>query len=88
MPYISPQKRPEFDPHIEELIDELRADGWNGGSLNYIISRLCWAMFREEKKYDTIYKIDGVLGNVSKEFYRRKAVLYEDVKIEENGDIE
>jgi hypothetical protein len=88
MPYIKPIKRPHYDPHIESLLAHLRIDEWSAGCLNYIMSRLCWALFNENPSYDdAVSKVKGVLGDVADEFYRRKVVPYEEGKIMENGDL-
>lgn len=58
------------------------------GELNYIITlELLDYLDRHHETYKTINDIIGVLECAKQEFYRRIAVLYEDKKIKENGDV-
>ena len=87
MPYIRPEAR------RETLNKVLQVERWEiidltSGELNYIITKLIMAQVKHKGlSYDTICSISGVLDNVSKEFYRRVAVPFEDKKKEENGDV-
>jgi hypothetical protein len=87
MPYIAPDRRTQLDGSIAELQTSLRALGNSEGDLNYVITRLIAAFFLDMSRYAMIARIDGVLGDVGKEFYRRVASLYEDSAFEKNGDI-
>jgi len=87
MPYIKQTERKKFDPTIKALISELKKSDFNEGNLNYIMSKMINAAFDARPSYANINKVMGVLNCVQHEFYRRKAVAYEEVKIKENGDI-
>lgn len=88
MPYIKPNDRECFDPHIGQLIRSLTYNRqWTAGELNYIISSIVWDLFKDKQKYQTANDIVGALTNVQLEFYRRMVAPYEDEKISENGDI-
>jgi len=84
MPYID--NRAELNDKLEDLIYQLR--GWNSGEINYVISTILWTWFKESRSYSTINSIIGVLECIKLEFYRRKATPYEEIKREENGDLE
>lgn len=60
----------------------------NAGELNYAITMLVQHYLHETKglRYQYLCEVEGVLGHVAKELYRRTAVPYEDEKIAENGD--
>ncbi len=88
MPYIHPNSRRKYDPHIKKLVDELCETDFNPGNLNYIITSIILKAWKAMPKYATIAMITGMLDNVKQEFYRRYAGPYEDEKIEENGDVE
>ncbi len=81
MPYIK-----DADRHLELLPEDVAVDA---GQLNYQITN-CVLGYLELKglKYQTLAEIEGVLGHVAKELYRRTAVPYEDKKIAENGDVD
>ena len=87
MPYIKPDRRPTLDWDMAALIANLSSGDWSAGDVNYVISKLVIAWFKEKRRYQTICEVSGTLDCVSKEFYRRFAVEYEEEKISENGDI-
>jgi hypothetical protein len=80
MPYIKNQDRENFD--ISNLSPQ------KAGELNYIISEICSKYLKEKGLgYTNCNEVVGVLECVKQEFYRRVTAPYEDIKIEENGDI-
>lgn len=80
MPYIKPEDRTKI------LLDEQSIS--TAGELNYFISTLLnWYLNQKGKSYSTINEAIGVLECAKLELYRRVAVPYEDIKIEENGDV-
>lgn len=56
------------------------------GDINYCFSRILGGIMGETS-YPKIAIITGVLENIKQEFYRRVATVYENKKINENGDI-
>jgi hypothetical protein len=90
MPYITHREREPYDPHIKKLCEKLSDSEWEPGHINYIFSSIITYMWKKGcgPSYRTINEIDGILGGVDKEFYRRHAGPYEDKKIKENGDLE
>jgi len=85
MPYIQKQHREVLDP----LIDALSAALATEGDLNYALTRLVLGTLRRSGvTYAAIATLSGVLKNVSDEFYRRLAGPYEDLKREQNGDLD
>jgi len=87
MPYIPQEERNYLDPAITELVIKLRCTGCGPGQMNYVISRICNELFDSNPSYARINGIVGVLECAKAEFYRRKAVPYEENKIKENGDL-
>jgi len=80
MPYIKPELRPEI-----RLIPQAIT---NAGELNYYISYLIDHFINNKgKSYSTINEVIGALECAKLELYRRIAVPYEDIKIQENGDV-
>jgi len=91
MPYIKKENRPPYDPGIDSLIEKLsKADpDAKKGEMNYVISRILKGVYghKDNTRYTNINDAIGVLECVKLELYRRVAAPYEDVKIEENGDV-
>ena len=84
MPYIPRRDRSKFDHHIEALVN----DDLSVGQLNYIISRMIWMLWQKKRGYTLGNNLIGVLECVKAEFYRRMLAPYEDVKAQENGDLD
>jgi hypothetical protein len=58
------------------------------GDLNYQITMLCIAYMKKQgKSYQHINDVVGALEGAKMEFYRRYAAPYEDIKINQNGDV-
>lgn len=77
-------------PYIKQNRREALASGespQNTGELNYAFTMIA-NKYIEEKglKYANMNDVMGALEGAKAEFYRRVAVPYEDIKIEENGD--
>ena len=89
MPYIKKADREKFDETITQLANLMiyKSEGWRSGDLNYVVSKLIWKLFDNDKRYQTANDIWGALNGVIMEFYRRKVAPYEDEKIKENGDL-
>lgn len=80
MPYIEPQDR------LHILADEKSIS--SPGELNYFISTLVnWYINEKGKNYSTLNEVIGVLECAKLELYRRVIAPYEDIKIEDNGDV-
>ena len=79
MPYIKKEQRESI------AAGEAPKDA---GELNYFITtNLVRYLETKGQNYATLNEIMGVLGCVTQEFYRRFATPYEELKIQENGDI-
>lgn len=80
MPYIKPEDR------LHILADEKSIS--SPGELNYFISTLVnWYINEKGKNYSTLNEVIGVLECAKLELYRRVVAPYEDIKIDENGDV-
>ena len=79
MPYIKPEAR-------EQLDDGGLPD--NEGELNYTITTLLDEYLAEYGfNYANLNQVVGVLECAKLKIYRRMAAPYEDMKMEENGDV-
>lgn len=81
MPYIVQARRPQLTS--EFVVPQ------NAGELNFVITKLCLAYMDRigGKSYPNLNEVVGVLECAKLEFYRRAAAPYEDVKIEQHGDV-
>ena len=80
MPYIKPEDRNAI------LLDETTIE--EAGELNYYITTIInWYINKNTKCYTTLNEVIGVLECAKLELYRRIVAPYEDIKIEENGDV-
>jgi hypothetical protein len=99
MPYINQTDRDRLDPFIDQLarnivdiccdVEVWQADAF-AGMLNYACTSLAIKILDStvgRVRYGTIATITGVFSNVASEFYRRVAAPYEDLKIEQSGDV-
>ena len=85
MPYIMKQGRPRYDEHLNAIGPHTTS----AGDLNYCITVLVHEYVRAHgQSYAVMNDCIGVLDAAKAEFYRRVVAPYEDVKIQENGDIE
>ena len=74
-------------PYITQE-DRLCAKIDNAGKLNYSITLLCDEYINKNGfRYQTMNDIIGALEGCKLEFYRRIASPYEDIKLQENGDV-
>ena len=85
MPYIDRSRRKPMKKPIGDLLAFVE----NEGDLNYAISRICkrYMQIKSPINYALLNEIMGVLESAKLEFYRRVVAPYEEVKIQENGDI-
>lgn len=83
MPYIKQTDRNKFDDIIEQLYPT------TAGELNYIITSIIHQHIKLNGgvSYAKLNEMIGMLECAKLELYRRKAAPYEDLKMEENGDV-
>jgi hypothetical protein len=82
MPYIKQKDRKKFDKYLIHVIPS------NKGELNYCVTRLAVEFLANNKKsYQTISDAVNALKDAAGELERRVLHPYENLKIEENGDI-
>jgi len=87
MPYIKQEQRNFLDLSIDKLVDKLKLGGYKPGEINYTITRLLLASWRDKPSYTTANELIGILECAKLEFYREHVALYENVKRLENGDV-
>jgi len=87
LPYIKTGKRAKYDIILKELVEILRAlpPEEVDGELNYLVTNLLKKIY--PLRYFHINKAIGVLECIKLEYYRRVAAPYEDLKIQESGDV-
>lgn len=80
MPYIKPADRAAI------LLNETNIE--DAGELNFFITTLInYYIDKNTKCYTTLNEVIGVLECAKLELYRRIVSPYEDIKIQENGDV-
>jgi hypothetical protein len=79
MPYITEENRQA--PHM------LQYEPSNAGELNFLVTTFIRDYFDKNPCYQSINDIVGALEGAKLEFYRRIAAPYEDIKINQNGDV-
>lgn len=94
MPYIKKEDRKDFDSLVNALVDLVHEKSISTcspecGNLNYIITTLLNKTYNYDicPRYADYNEMVGVLECAKLELYRRTAAPYEDVKINENGDV-
>jgi hypothetical protein len=87
MPYIKMEDRGKYESVLVELITILKGLPVESvdGELNYIVTKVLKEVY--PLRYFNLNRAIGVLECIKQEFYRRVAAPYEDIKIEENGDV-
>lgn len=87
MPYIKQEKRPPLDELLQPLIEHLDSlpTEEQDGALNYAVTKVLHAVYPQ--KYFHLNRALGVLTAIKDEYYRRTVAPYEDIKINENGDV-
>ena len=88
MPYIAEEERVDVDAALRSILDYMVFAGCTPGRLNYIVTRVINQYVNSKgKNYTHINDAIGVLEAAKQEYYRRVASIYEDEKIEQNGDV-
>jgi hypothetical protein len=83
MPYIKPEDR--LGP--DEVVNEMQGQGIEAnGDLNYVLFKYCKDVIKPS--YNNYKNYIGELRQCATEIERRILAPYEDIKIEENGDVE
>jgi len=87
LPYIKAGKRAKYDTILKELVKIMKAlpPEEVDGELNYFVTKLLKETY--PLRYFHINKAIGVLECIKLEYYRRVAAPYEELKIQESGDV-
>jgi hypothetical protein len=84
MPYIKPELRRKFDTCLTELQSKILEKG----ELTYCLYKLCSLVLKTKQyNYESLSSIMSCLEDSKLEWYRKKMAPYENMKIDENGDI-
>lgn len=82
MPYIKQKDREQFDTLIKHMHCK------HPGELNYVFTKIIIKYLKDKgTSYQAINDVIGSLQGANFEFYRRFVAKYEDIKIQENGDV-
>lgn len=86
MPYINKEDRKEMSEAIEQLFNRIHSKG----DLNYVICELVGKVIlrKERMSYTSISETIDAVHDAETELRRRILEPYENIKIEENGDVE
>ncbi len=88
MPYIKSERRIEINPRYDdEQVYRYGSRARTAGELNYQFTEIIKEYWECSGNYQGINDIIGALEGAKLEFYRRIAAPYEDIKIQENGDV-
>jgi hypothetical protein len=87
VPYVKEEDRTRYNKSLSGLLVTLRLRDFPVGEVTYILYRIMLAFWDHRKSYQTICEIRGVLSGTQAEFDRRESAMYEDEKLEENGDV-
>ena len=87
MPYIKQDERMQYEEPLNSLIEIFEFNKNNPGHINYVFSSIVKEVFKNNTCYAEANKLMGVLESVKQEFYRQSVAIYEDEKLDENGDI-
>ena len=88
MPYIEQKERSDWmqSAGLEKLLSYIKRTT-PPGVLNFIMTKILLKALEQNPNYTRFNEIIGVLECCKQEIYRREVALYEDQKIEENGDV-
>lgn len=96
MPYVKEEFRLKLDPCINDMVNclmsasDITSESTDIsdtlGNINYCFTRVV-AKLIGQPNYNKIAMVTGVLENIKQELYRRVASPYEDLKINQNGDV-
>lgn len=89
MPYIKQSDRDIYVPSIIQLrrLLDCATENDMAGHLNFCMSTIIVDLCKHKESYDLYNSMIGALECIKLELYRRKVALYEDGKIQKNGDI-
>lgn len=86
MPYID-NDLGRRDVLNHKTVENVGENLYNVGELVYVLYKICLSYWRYRGRFQDIAEIRGALSSTLHEFDRRVADLYENRKIEENGDV-
>lgn len=87
MPYVKYIFREKMEKPLDELFGQLCLvpKEYRAGVFTYCIYKLM--MDFHVNKFQEFAVMLGILESVKQEYYRRVVAPYEDIKIQENGDV-
>ena len=87
MPYINQTDRVKFNYALDVLAMLLKGNPNYEGDLNYCLGYLVTSLLQDNLRYAEVNRIIGALECAKLEIYRRLVAPYEDLKVDENGDV-
>jgi hypothetical protein len=86
MPYIKKEQRGKYNIYLRSITNIINRQGKKQGHLNYIITKIILETI-PPKCYDDFHNISVLLHKIEHEIERRLQDPYEDLKVDENGDL-
>lgn len=88
MPYIKKEDRERYREALAQIVETLESipEEDRDGHINYVVTVMLKRLY-QPPKYRRYNKAIGVLECIKQEFYRRVVAPYEDIKMEQNGDV-
>lgn len=84
MPYITQERREK----LKNIIDNVSSEIYSIGDVNYMITMIIKHYINLNGiNYSTLNQAIGVFECAKLELYRRLTSVYEDKKIQDNGDV-
>jgi hypothetical protein len=88
MPYIPEENRAIFDKVVRKCIRNMPIDT-SYGEMNYLLTSILGTFIQQNGvNYSTLQSVIGLLECVKLELYRRVVSMYEEEKIDANGDVD
>lgn len=85
MPYLKPEDKKRLTRLTNKILNTKIT---SPGDLNYLITQLCLQYLKQtDGRYQHHNDVVGAIEGAKLEFYRRATAVYEDSKIESNGDV-
>lgn len=85
MPYLTPDRKKDIDEGDEPRTEGELNYALTQAAINYVLVR--YVGNHQQLNYDILNEVVGAFGGALAEFQRRVVDVYEDVKIENNGDV-
>lgn len=84
MPYIKPEDRQKFNDSAKDIADKATC----AGDLNFALTVIIHSYIQKKGlNYANCNEVIGMIEACKTEFYRKVVAPYEDLKVDQNGDV-